>query len=163
MAWLASKPGDCFGHRRGQDAGAGEGQRIVGRVAADRSGCGRGGRNLGRESVARIGWTNRNLKPARNQALDDLYRRLSAAAEDYEFEVDFNAGALAIEFETPPGKFVVSPNSPVSQIWVSAHSKSFKLDWDPAREAFVLAGTGQSLAQLIGDAVGQQLGETVAL
>ena len=96
-------------------------------------------------------------------ALDDLYRRLSAAAEDYDFEADFNAGALAIEFETPPAKFVVSPNSPVQQIWVSAHSKSFKLDWDPARSVFVLAGTGQSLAQLIGDAVGHQVGEKVIL
>ncbi|HEV8414849.1 MAG TPA: frataxin domain-containing protein [Bryobacteraceae bacterium] len=95
------------------------------------------------------------------QALDDLYRRLSAAAEDYEFEVDFNAGALAIEFENPPAKFVVSPNSPVSQIWVSAHSKSFKLDWNPTRAAFVLGG--QTLAELIGDAVGKQLGEPVAL
>jgi iron donor protein CyaY len=96
-------------------------------------------------------------------ALVVLYRRLSAAADDYEFEIDFNAGALAIEFENPPGKFVVSPNSPVSQIWVSAHSKSFKLDWEPARSAFVLAGTKQSLAELIGDAVGQQLGEKVVL
>jgi hypothetical protein len=51
----------------------------------------------------------------------------------------------------------------VSQIWVSAHSKSFKLDWDPARSAFVLAGTKQSLAEMIGDAVGQQLGEKVVL
>jgi hypothetical protein len=51
----------------------------------------------------------------------------------------------------------------VSQIWVSAHSKSFKLDWDAARSAFVLAGTKQSLAELMGDAVGQQLGEKVVL
>jgi iron donor protein CyaY len=97
------------------------------------------------------------------QALDDLYRRLSAAAEDYNFEVDFNAGALAVEFETPPAKFVVSPNSPVSQIWVSAHSKSFKLDWDPARHVFVLGATGQTLNEIIGDAVGKQLGERVVL
>jgi len=103
------------------------------------------------------------FKGRSEQALDDLYRRLSAPAEEHEFEVDFNAGALAIEFETPPGKFVVSPNSPVSQIWVSAHSKSFKLDWDPARAAFVLGATKQSLAELIGDAVGQQLGEKVTL
>src|ERR1700692_824528 len=103
------------------------------------------------------------FKTRAEQALDDLYRRLSATAEDYDFEVDFNAGALAIEFETPRAKFVVSPNSPVSQIWVSAHSKSSKLDWDPARSAFVLAGTKQSLAELMGDAVGQQLGEKVTL
>ena len=97
------------------------------------------------------------------QALDDLYRRLSATAEDYDFEVDFNAGALAIEFEKPPAKFVVSPNSSVRQIWVSAHSKSFKLDWDPVRRAFMLGGTGQTLAGLMGEAVGQQLGEKVTL
>ncbi|HEY2844907.1 MAG TPA: frataxin domain-containing protein, partial [Bryobacteraceae bacterium] len=78
-------------------------------------------------------------------------------------EVDFNAGALAVEFETPPAKFVVSPNSPVSQIWVSAHSKSFKLDWDAARDTFVLAATGQSLAELMADAVGRQLGQEVRL
>jgi CyaY protein len=103
------------------------------------------------------------FKNRAEQALDDLYRRLSAAAEEYDFEADFNAGALAIEFEDPPAKFVVSPNSPVSQIWVSAHSKSFKLDWDPARAVFVLPATGKSLAELIGDAVGQHLGEKVQL
>lgn len=103
------------------------------------------------------------FKTRAEQALDDLNRRLAAPAEEHEFEVDFNAGALAIEFETPPAKFVVSPNSPVSQIWVSAHSKSFKLDWDPARVAFVLAGTGQTLAELMAEAVGKQLGEKVTL
>ena len=103
------------------------------------------------------------FKTRADQALTDLYHRLSATAEEHDFEVDFNSGALAIEFERPPAKFVVSPNSPVSQIWVSAHSKSFKLDWDPSRGAFVLAGAGQTLAELLSDAVGKQLGEEVTL
>ena len=98
-----------------------------------------------------------------DEALADLHRRLGPASEEFEFESDFNAGALAIEFESPPGKFVVSPNTPVRQVWVSAHSKSFKLDWDDARGAFVLAASGQTLAELIGDAVGQQIGEKVTL
>jgi CyaY protein len=95
------------------------------------------------------------------EALEDLYDRLGRAAELHEFEADFNAGALAIEFEEPPAKFVVSPNSPVKQIWVSAHMKSSKLDWDAARGAFVT--NGQTLAELIADAVGQQLGEPITL
>ena len=103
------------------------------------------------------------FKKRADESLHALYRKLAAASDEAEFDVDFNAGALAIEFEEPPGKFVISPNSPVSQIWVSAHSKSFKLDWDPARGAFVLPGTGQSLAELIGSAIGQQLGEKVTL
>ncbi len=96
-------------------------------------------------------------------ALDDLYKRLSRASDQHEFEADFNNGAMAIEFEDPPAKFVVSPNAPVRQIWVSAHSKSFKLDWDDARQAFVLASTKQTLAEMMGEAIGQQLGESVVL
>ena len=98
-----------------------------------------------------------------DHALSDLNRRLLDASDDYEFETDFNSGALAIEFEEPPGKFVVSPNSPVHQIWVSALSKSYKLDWDSVQGTFVLASTGQTLVQLIGDAIGQHLGEEVTL
>lgn len=106
---------------------------------------------------------DQEFKTRADRALDDLYRRLSTSADEHDFEVDFNAGALAVEFESPPAKFVVSPNSPVRQIWVSAHSKSSKLDWNAAREAFVLTGTGQTLAELMGEAVGKQLGQTVSL
>jgi iron donor protein CyaY len=88
-------------------------------------------------------------------ALHDLYRRLSAA--------DFNSGALAIEFEKPPAKFVISPNSPVRQIWVSALSKSFKLDWDSVESAFVLPGSSQTLAELVADVISRHLGEEVSL
>jgi iron donor protein CyaY len=97
------------------------------------------------------------------EALHDLYKRLNAASGSGEFEADFNAGALAIEFEEPPGKFVVSPNAPVRQIWVSAHSRSFKLDWDQSREQFVLPATGQSLAEMVGGAISQQLGQEIKL
>jgi iron donor protein CyaY len=96
-------------------------------------------------------------------ALGSLYKRLAVAAEKHDFEADFNSGALAIEFETPPGKFVISPNSPVRQIWVSAHSRSFKLDWDGAKNNFVMPDSGQTLPELIGEAIGKQLGEEVTL
>jgi iron donor protein CyaY len=98
-----------------------------------------------------------------DEELDSLYRKLLRASDSADFEPDFNAGALAIEFEDPPGKFVVSPNSPVRQIWVSAHSKSFKLDWNGGRSTFVLPETGQTLTELIGSAISLQLGEEVAL
>ena len=96
-------------------------------------------------------------------ALADLFQRLSAASDRHDFEADFHSGALAIEFEQPPAKFVVSPNTPVRQIWLSAHAKSFKLDWDPARRAFVLPGTGKTLAETVGAAIAQQLEEEVTL
>ena len=106
---------------------------------------------------------DQEFKRRADESLTALYKRLAAASDDGEFEVDFNSGALAIEFEDPPGKFVISPNAPVSQIWVSAHSKSFKLDWDEVRREFVLPGTDQSLPELIQDAIAKQLGEEVSL
>ena len=98
-----------------------------------------------------------------DRALNALYKKLSTASDKYEFEPDFNSGALAIEFEEPKAKFVVSPNAPVRQIWVSAHSKSFKLDWHEGTQAFVLPDTNQTLDQLIGQTISQQLDEDVTL
>ena len=103
------------------------------------------------------------FKNRADAALDSLYRKLAKSAEEYDFEPDFNAGALAVEFEEPKAKFVVSPNTPVRQIWVSAHSKSFKLDWDNGKQAFVLPESGATLEQLMASAIGQQIGEDVDL
>ena len=98
-----------------------------------------------------------------DQALGDLFNRLTSASEQHDFEADMNGGALTVEFEEQPAKFVVSPNSPVKQIWVSAHSRSFKFDWNDAKEAFVLPGTNQTLADMMSDAISQQLGASVKL
>lgn len=96
-------------------------------------------------------------------ALEALARKLADASEDADFDADFNAGALQIEFDHPPAKFVVSPNSPVRQIWLSAHSRSFKLAWDDGKSAFVLPETGETLVEVIQAAIGKQLGETIVL
>jgi CyaY protein len=106
---------------------------------------------------------DQEFKNRADQSLQALYRRLSAASDDGAFEADFNAGALTIEFEEPPGKFVISPNAPVHQIWVSAHSKSYKLDWDSVQNDFVLLSSGDTLTELIQDAIAKQLGEEVTL
>lgn len=98
-----------------------------------------------------------------DEALTQLFEALATAADEHDFEVDQNAGALTVEFEEPKAKFVVSPNSPVRQIWVSALTTSFKLDWNPARGAFVLPETGASLRDLMAYAISTQSGETVRL
>jgi iron donor protein CyaY len=106
---------------------------------------------------------DQEFKNRADEALQALYKRLAAASDEAEFEVDFNAGALTVEFESPPARFVVSPNAPVHQIWVSALSKSFKLDWDLVENTFVLPASGQTLTELMQDALNKQLGEEVTL
>ena len=64
---------------------------------------------------------------------------------------------LNVLFEEPAGKFVITPNTPVRQIWISALSTSFKLDWDAAGSAFVLPRTGESLTPLIDRLIGEHL------
>jgi CyaY protein len=110
-----------------------------------------------------VSMDEQEFKRQSDAALESLYRKLSAATDRYDFEPDFNAGALTIEFEEPKARFVVSPNSPVRQIWVSAHSRSFKLEWVPAQNAFVLPDTGQTLEKMIGGAISQHLGEEISL
>lgn len=98
-----------------------------------------------------------------DKALTALNKALIEAAEEFDLDCDFSAGALTISFEDPPARFVVSPNSPVRQIWVSANVKSYKFDWNAGRQAFVLPGTGQTLNELVGEAVSTHLGEQVTL
>ena len=91
-------------------------------------------------------------------ALETLKAGMIAAEEEAGIEVEEQAGALHISFEDPPAKFVISPNSAARQIWISALSTSFKLDWSEAAGGFVLQKTGEGLKALVGRLVGEQLG-----
>ena len=104
-----------------------------------------------------------DFKKRADEALSSLHRALMGAADDYGFDVDFNSGALGIEFEDPPAKFVISPNTPVRQIWVSALAKSYKLDWDIVENSFVHVESGDSLKTLIEKVISKQLKEEVSL
>lgn len=97
------------------------------------------------------------------EAMERLYRALSDAADDYPFEPVMEGGAIKIEFEHSPAKFVVSPNSSARQIWFSAHARSFKLDWDTVEGEFLHGETGLTLFELVCDQLSQELGKEVLL
>jgi CyaY protein len=81
-------------------------------------------------------------------ALEDARRALLPLADDEGFEVELQNGVLNLIFEEPSDmKFVVSPNAPVRQIWVSAMARSYKLSWAPDQQAFAL--DGETLTQLL--------------
>ena len=74
-----------------------------------------------------------------DRALERLQHSLLPLADEHGFEVELQNGVLQIVFEDPsPAKFVVSPNAPVRQIWVSAMSRSYKLPWQPESSTFAL-------------------------
>ena len=77
----------------------------------------------------------------------------------HDLEILYQSGVLTVEIEEPrASKIVVSPNSPASQIWISAQATSFKLDWMPETADFVFAPTGESLEILLGRLIGEELG-----
>jgi CyaY protein len=91
-----------------------------------------------------------------DEAFDNLNRALNSVAEEHDVEILFQNNVLTIGIEEPnPGKIVISPQGPTRQIWISAQSTSFKLDWSGS--AFVLASTGETLNQLVGRLIGEQL------
>jgi iron donor protein CyaY len=92
-----------------------------------------------------------------DDAFDKLNRALGVVAEQYDAEILYQNNVLSIEIEEPnPGKIVISPQTPTRQVWISAQSTSFKLDWSGS--AFVFPPTNETLNQLIGRLVGEQLG-----
>jgi CyaY protein len=92
-----------------------------------------------------------------DHALDALQRALLPLADSDGVEVELQNGVLQVIFEEPPTKFVVSPNAPVRQIWVSAMSRSFKLAWSPEASAFAL--DGESLDNLVSRLAREQLAQ----
>jgi CyaY protein len=91
-------------------------------------------------------------------SLESLKQSLIAAEDSADIEVEDQSGALHISFEDGT-RFVISPNAPVRQIWISALSTSFKLDWSDGEQEFVLVKTGEALKPLLGRLINQQLGE----
>jgi len=95
-------------------------------------------------------------------AFEELKRRLLDAGDEYGFDVEGESGKLEVIFEEPaPAKFVISPNAPVREIWISALSTSFKLSWSETKNAFVLEKTGETLGEVMSRVISQQLGSEV--
>jgi iron donor protein CyaY len=95
-------------------------------------------------------------------ALESLKQRLIALADEHGFDVEGGAEKLEVLFEEPEEtRFIISPNSPAGQIWISALATSFKLGWSDQANAWVLEKTGETLGQVMSRILSQQLGTGV--
>ena len=98
------------------------------------------------------------------RATFDLKKRLLNLGDLHGFDVEGESGKLEVIFEEPEeAKFVVSPNTPVREIWISALSTSFKLGWSESKNTFVSEKTGENLLEVMGRVVSEQLGTPVKL
>lgn len=93
-----------------------------------------------------------------DQAIESLKQSLIDAEQTGDFEVEEQSGALNVVFEEPPAKFVITPNTPVRQIWISALATSFKLDWSEERGDFFYPKDSLTLKPLVAHLINQHLG-----
>ena len=92
--------------------------------------------------------TEQEFRLHADQAIEGVQRSLLPLADQEGFEVELQNGVLQVIFEDPsPAKFVVSPNAPVRQVWLSAMSRSYKLAWSEDASAFTLEG--ETLSALV--------------
>jgi iron donor protein CyaY len=84
-----------------------------------------------------------------DRALESLKQSLITAGDASGiFEFEDNNGVMNILFENGSPKFVVTPNTPIRQIWISAQATSYKLDFDETSSNFTLPKTGEALKPL---------------
>src|SRR5256885_625489 len=83
--------------------------------------------------------TEQEFRVKSDEALEQARRALMPLADQEGFEIELQEGTLNLLFEEPSeARFVVSPNAPVRQIWVSAMARGYKLGWSPELGAFAL-------------------------
>jgi CyaY protein len=92
-----------------------------------------------------------------DKALEALKQSLFRAEEEGGFEAEEKNGVLNVLFEDGAAKFVFTPNTPVRQVWISALSTSYKLEWSETGHVFHLPKTGEDLRTLTERLLREQL------
>lgn len=97
------------------------------------------------------------------EALNVLYRKLSSASDDFGFAVEYGSGILTISPGGGRAPIVVSPQPASQQIRITTGARQYKLGWDVVENAFTLDATGQTLQEVLEEAVSQLVGDDVSL
>ena len=79
-------------------------------------------------------------------SVEALKQALIALEAEGGYEVEENNGALNVLFEAPAGKFVITPNTPVRQVWISAPLYLVQAGVERRKGRFRAAENGGSIA-----------------
>lgn len=104
-----------------------------------------------------------DFKKRADAALSLLGRDLAGAADDYGFRSGISGGTINVDCGGAGGKIVIGANPAAQQVTVQVGAKAYKLDWDIVEAAFVHGESGQTLRELIEQALTRQLRQEVTL
>src|SRR5450755_1963278 len=103
------------------------------------------------------------FKKHAQEALTSLQGDLVLAGDDYGFKSSFQGGVIDIAFAHPPGKFTICQESGVGHLKLTLGARGYKLDWDVVENTFANTETGQTIKELVQQAISKHLKRDVEL
>ncbi|MEP7236193.1 MAG: iron donor protein CyaY [Ignavibacteriota bacterium] len=103
-------------------------------------------------------FTDRYDSTIRN--LDDALSSLIDSGS--EFDLEKNGDVLSVIFEDD-SKYIISPNSPVSQLWVSANYEGHRFKFDEVHSNWVDEKSGEEFLAYLGRLLSDKLAENISL
>ncbi|MFI5264109.1 MAG: iron donor protein CyaY [Candidatus Kapaibacterium sp.] len=91
--------------------------------------------------------------------LDDALSALIDSGSDFELEK--NGDVLVITF-TDGSKFIISPNSPVNQLWVSANYEGHRFNFNESKSAWVDEKSSEEFLGYLSRLLSQRLAEEIS-
>ena len=79
-----------------------------------------------------------------------------------EFDLERNGDVLTIEFESGE-KVIITPNSPVEQLWISAEFQGQRFNWSEDANAWSEEKAGKQLARYLSEVLTRKLGTPIEL
>ena len=98
-----------------------------------------------------------------DSTINQLDDKLSALIDSgSEFDLEKNGDVLSIIFEDG-SKFIISPNSPVSQLWVSANYEGHRFNFDESEQQWIDEKYNEEFLRYLSRLLGEKLDEEVSL
>ncbi len=94
------------------------------------------------------------------QSLDDALSSLIDSGSDFELE---KSGDVLVIIFTEGSKFIISPNSPVSQLWVSANYEGHRFNFDEAKQAWYDEKSNEEFLTYLRRLLSEKLSEEISL
>jgi iron-sulfur cluster assembly protein CyaY len=98
-----------------------------------------------------------------DETIRDLETRLSNAIDGgTEFDFEKNGDVLTLEFDDGE-RFIISPNSPVQQLWVSANFSGSRFNWSDEANEWIHEKDGRALTHFLDEELSKKLGKAVSI
>ncbi len=104
-----------------------------------------------------------NFSKNYDATIRDLESKLGDLIDDgADFDLDRRGDVLTIEFEDGE-KIVITPQSPMEQLWVSANYAGHRFKWSDAVAHWTNEKGGESIQSFLSNALSTKLGTPVTL